>query len=182
MIREYNPDDKSFVQNICIETASENLKDSEEKKNLLLLRYCDFYIENCSDTCFVAEENGTPVGYVLCCPDSVFFKNEFSKFLKNYGHLNFRQKLQCFGDALVYLPYRKSYPAHLHIDILPEAQRQGNGKNLIDALSKKLKEQGKCGVMLAVSADNTNALKFYEALNFKIIFRFSGTYLLGKKL
>ena len=122
------------------------------------------------------------MGYVHCCPDSVFFKNEFSKFLKNYGHLNFRQKLQCFGDALVYLPYRKSYPAHLHIDILPEAQRQGNGKNLIDALSKKLKEQGKCGVMLAVSADNTNALKFYEALNFKIIFRFSGTYLLGKKL
>lgn len=182
MIREYNPDDKSFVQNICIETASENLKDSEEKKNLLLLRYCDFYIENCFDTCFVAEENGTPVGYVLCCPDSVFFKNEFSKFLKNYGHLNFRQKLQCFGDALIYLPFIKSYPAHLHIDILPEAQRQGNGKNLIDALSKKLKEQGKCGVMLAVSADNTNALKFYEALDFKIIFRFSGTYLLGKKL
>ncbi len=182
MIREYRPEDKKFVQDICIETAAENLKDSEEKKNLLLLRYCNFYIEKCPDTCFVAEENGKPVGYVLCCPDSVFFKREFPKFLKKYGHLNFWQRLQCFGDTLVYQPFKNKYPAHLHIDILPEAQRQGNGKNLIDALSKKLKEQGKCGVMLAVSESNINAIKFYEALDFKIIFRFSGTYLLGKKL
>lgn len=181
MIRKYNPNDKSFVQNICIETASENLKDREEKKNLLLLRYCDFYTEKCSDTCFVAEENGTPVGYVLCCSNSVFFKNEFPKFLKNYGHLNFRQRLQCFGDALIYLPFIKSYPAHLHIDILPEAQRKGNGKLLIDALLKKLKEKGISGVMLAVSESNTNALKFYKAMKFNTIRHFSGTYLLGKK-
>lgn len=102
--------------------------------------------------------------------------------MKKSGNLSFFQRFQCVGDALVYLPYRKSYPAHLHIDILPEAQRKGNGKKLIDALSKKLKEQGKCGVMLAVSESNTNAIKFYKALDFKIIFRFSGTYLLGKKL
>lgn len=182
MIRKYRPEDREFVQNICIETASENLRNSEEKKNLLLLRYCNFYIEKCPDTCFVAENGGKPVGYVLCCPDSVFFKKEFSKFLKKSGNLSFSQRFQCVGDALVYLPYRKSYPAHLHIDILPEAQRQGNGKMLIDALFKKLKEQGKCGVMLAVSESNTNAIKFYKALDFKIIFRFSGTYLLGKKL
>lgn len=182
MIREYRHEDRNFVQDICIETASENLKNGEEKKNLLLLRYCNFYIEKCPDTCFVAENCGKPVGYVLCCPNSVFFKKEFPKFLKKSGNLSFSQQIQCFGDALVYLPYRKSYPAHLHIDILPEARRKGNGKKLIDALSKKLKEQGKCGVMLAVSESNTNAIKFYKALDFKIILHFSGTYLLGKKL
>lgn len=182
MIREYQGKDKLSVQNICIETAAENLKDSEEKKNLLLLRYCDFYIESCPDTCFVAEENRKPVGYVLCCPDSVFFKREFPRFLKKYGHLNFWQRLQFFGDTLIYLPFKNKYPAHLHIDILPEAQRQGNGRKLIDALSNKLKEQGKCGVMLAVSADNTNALKFYKAMDFHTTHHFLGTYLLGKKL
>lgn len=80
MIRKYRSEDKHFVQNICIETAPENMKNSEEKKNLLLLRYCNFYIEKCPDTCFVAENGGKPVGYVLCCPDSVFFKKNFPNF------------------------------------------------------------------------------------------------------
>lgn len=182
MIRKYQDEDKLSVQNICVETASENLKDGEEKKNLLLLRYCNFYIEKCPEACFVAEKDGKPVGYVLCCPDSIFFKKEFPKFLKNYGHLSFFQILKFIGDTFVYLPYRKKYPAHLHIDILPEAQRIGYGRRLIDMLCAHLKKQGKKGVMLAVGKSNENAVKFYKATGFEIILRLPGAYLLGKKL
>lgn len=158
------------------------MKNSEEKRKMLLLRFCDYYAEKCPDTCFVAEENGTVVGYVICCPDSAVFKKEFPKFAKRNGSLSIFQRLQCFGDSVLYLPFKAKYPAHLHIDILPDAQRKGYGKKLIEALTEELRKQGKCGVMLAVSAGNTNALKFYKALDFKTIFHLPRTYFLGKKL
>lgn len=180
MVRRYCPEDRKCVQNICMETAPSEMKDSDKKRDFLLLRYCNYYIEKCADTCFIAEKDGTTVGYVLCCPDAVRFKREFPKFVKNSGKLNLSQKFQCFGDILIYLPFKKKYPAHLHIDILPEAQKQGNGKKLIEALTEELKKQEKCGIMLAVAANNTNALKFYRALGFKTILHITGTYFLGK--
>lgn len=180
MIRRYCSKDRKSVQNICIETAPSEMKDSDKKRHLLLLRYCNYYIEKCPDTCFVTEKDGNVVGYVICCPDAVRFKREFPKFVKNSGNLSLSQKLQCFGDSILYLPFKAKYPAHLHIDILPEAQRQGNGKKLIEALTEELKKQEKCGIMLAVAANNTNALKFYRALGFKTILHITETYFLGK--
>lgn len=182
MIRRYCPKDRKCVQNICIETAPSEMRDSDKKRNFLLLRYCNYYIEKYPDTCFVAEKGGNAAGYVICCPDAVRFKKEFPKFVKDSDKLSFVQKLQCFGDTRIYLPFKKKYPAHLHIDILPEAQKQGNGKKLIEALTEELKKQGKCGVMLAVSASNTNAIKFYRALGFKSILHIPGTYFLGKHI
>ncbi len=181
MVRRYLEADRSSAEQICIETAHKNLKNTAPKREFLLIRYLNFYIENCPDNCFVAEKDGKASGYVLCCPDSRFFKKEFPKFLKRHG-LSFSQRFQCFGDTLIYQPFRKKYPAHLHIDILPEAQRQGFGKLLIETLCEKLKSQGKNGVMLAVSANNTNALKFYKATGFEKILRLPGTYLLGKQI
>lgn len=181
MVREYCREDADRLRYICTETAPENMKNTAKKRQFLLLRYCDFYIEKSPKSCFVAEKDGRAVGYVICCPDSVFFKKEFRKFLKAHG-ASFFQRLTCFGDALIYLPFKKEYPAHLHIDILPEAQRQGNGRALINALEQSLRKQGKCGVMLAVSKDNETAVKFYRALDFKVILSLPKTYLLGKKL
>lgn len=182
MTRRYCSKDRKCIQNICIETAPSEMKDSDKKREFLLLRYCNYYIEKCPDTCFVAEKDGNTVGYVICCPDAVQFKREFPKFVQKSGNLNFSQKIQCFGDSILYLPFKAKYPAHLHIDILPEAQRKGNGKKLIKALTEELKKQGKCGIMLAVSADNINAIKFYRALGFKTILRIPGTYFLGKHI
>lgn len=38
----------------------------------------------------------------------------------------------------------QAYPAHLHIDIKPRGQGQGNGKRLMDALLAELTRQGRC--------------------------------------
>lgn len=182
MVRRYCPKDRKSVQNICIETAPSEMKDSDRKRNFLLLRYCNYYTEKCPDTCFVAEKDGNVAGYVICCPDAVRFKREFTEFVKANGNLSLLQRLQCFGDTLMYLPFKKKYPAHLHIDILPEAQKQGNGKKLIEALTNELKIQGISGVMLAVAASNANAVRFYRALGFKALFHITGTYFLGKHI
>ena len=60
-----------------------------------------------------------------------------------------------------------AYPAHLHIDLLPRAQRQGWGRRLINALCEALAERGVPGVHLQYDAANVNAGAFYQRLGFE---------------
>ncbi|EJD01417.1 uncharacterized protein FOMMEDRAFT_142046 [Fomitiporia mediterranea MF3/22] len=61
-------------------------------------------------------------------------------------------------------------PAHLHVDILPEAQRQGWGRRLLDAAVRFLRdEKGLTSVWLGYDPKNTDAARFYERLGFKPI-------------
>lgn len=59
-----------------------------------------------------------------------------------------------------------AYPAHLHIDLLPEAQRQGLGRQLIDTLRAALAERGVPGVHLGYDKNNVAARAFYDRLGF----------------
>lgn len=63
--------------------------------------------------------------------------------------------------------FLKEYPAHLHIDILPEYQRQGLGRKLMEALWAKLKDDGIPGVHLIMWSKNYEAKKFYLRIGFK---------------
>ena len=78
----------------------------------------------------------------------------------------FRQSL--YMDA-------KKYPAHLHIDILPEAQHQGYGAKLMDVLMDYLAEKGVKGVHLGVGGDNAGGIRFYEKYGFTMIHDFGKT-------
>ncbi|KAI8939273.1 hypothetical protein NX059_005099 [Plenodomus lindquistii] len=59
------------------------------------------------------------------------------------------------------------FAAHLHIDILPEYQRKGYGKTLINAFFKTVKIQGAKGVHLDMVKTNTNGRTFYERIGFQ---------------
>ncbi|KAI0638240.1 acyl-CoA N-acyltransferase [Trametes polyzona] len=59
-------------------------------------------------------------------------------------------------------------PAHLHIDILPEYQRQGWGRRLIArAIAYLQEEKGLTRLWLGLDPRNDGAKKFYERLGFK---------------
>ena len=59
-------------------------------------------------------------------------------------------------------------PAHLHINILEDYQRQGWGKKLIGRAIEYLKDEvGLDGVFLRMDMRNTDARKFYERLGFR---------------
>lgn len=60
----------------------------------------------------------------------------------------------------------RDYPAHLHIDLLPEAQGGGNGRRMIDTLLGALRARKVRGVHLGVGAGNTAAIGFYRHLGF----------------
>jgi ribosomal protein S18 acetylase RimI-like enzyme len=58
------------------------------------------------------------------------------------------------------------HPSHLHIDLLPEARRQGFGRRLLNRLFAQLEAAGSSGVHLSVSAANQRAIAFYRAMGF----------------
>ena len=82
-------------------------------------------------------------------------------------------------------PYEE-YPSHMHIDLLPEAQGQGFGRQMLEAVMGRLREVGSPGVHLGVSAQNHSALGFYGRLGFYELARAGegadGVVYLGKRL
>ena len=64
------------------------------------------------------------------------------------------------------LPLYTKYPAHMHIDLLPRAQRRGLGRRLIETLSDALRERGIHGLHLGVDQRNTGGIAFYDRIGF----------------
>jgi ribosomal protein S18 acetylase RimI-like enzyme len=58
------------------------------------------------------------------------------------------------------------FSAHLHIDLLPQAQGRGLGRALMEQLLARLRVAGATGVHLGVDPRNTPAVRFYEHLGF----------------
>ena len=151
-IRNLRVSDKEDVRRICIETASASATDTPLKRAVLCDLYCDYYVEYATDTSFVAADgDDRAIGYVFCAPDyreyeknyrkyilPVLRKHKFSRALTKNLELVFERKLA------------RGMPAHLHIDILQEAQRQGIGHRLMNALMFRLKELGVPKVYLVV--------------------------------
>ena len=69
----------------------------------------------------------------------------------------------------------RGMPAHLHIDILPEAQRQGIGHRLMNALMFRLKELGVPKVYLVVGTSNVKGVSFYEKYGFEAVRELPGS-------
>lgn len=68
----------------------------------------------------------------------------------------------------------KFSPAHLHINVLPEYQRQGWGRRLIDTAVRHLNKEGRSaderkleGVWLCMDPRNKEAANFYERVGFE---------------
>lgn len=79
-------------------------------------------------------------------------------------------------------PYGDDYPAHLHIDLLPQLQGQGWGRRLIEELVGMLRARGVTGLHLVADADNASALAFYDRLGFARVPSHAGVQAFGMSL
>jgi ribosomal protein S18 acetylase RimI-like enzyme len=64
------------------------------------------------------------------------------------------------------VPELAAYPAHLHIDLLPDHQRVGHGRALMTAFLGALRAKGAAAVHLGMVSSNTAARAFYDRLGF----------------
>ena len=178
-IRAYEEKDREAVRFVCLNSDGP-CEDDEAGQHFLLTTYCDYYIEREPGTCFVCVDDADhAVGYVFCAADFDRFWNAFlTDFLPRIPENDVGRRYA----ASVYdlqNKHKKQYPAHLHIDLLPEAQRRGQGRALMNALLAGLKADHVPGLMLSVWKDNAGAIRFYEKLGFTRIDETENFYAYG---
>lgn len=167
-VRPYRREDHDQVQRICADLAEDPMFQSEQMKQLLLTAFCNYYIEQEPQNCFVGADGDTVAGYILCTENSRAWAEKFPKrYVPDWDS----SPVRVFYEGIMASPlkYADRYPAHLHIDLLPEYQRQGLGTRLMDALIAHLKEKGIGGVMLGVAKDNEKGQNFYRKYGFEVI-------------
>jgi ribosomal protein S18 acetylase RimI-like enzyme len=79
-------------------------------------------------------------------------------------------------------PHVGQYPAHLHINLLPEARGLGWGRQLIERLQQRLREAGVVGLHVVPLADNSRAQAFYERIGFTVLGQEPAVVIYGLRL
>jgi GNAT superfamily N-acetyltransferase len=64
-------------------------------------------------------------------------------------------------------PELAPHPAHLHVDLLPEAQGAGFGRRLVETFLAAVAEAGAPSLHLGTGSGNLRAVRFYERLGFQ---------------
>ena len=77
------------------------------------------------------------------------------------------------------IPEVDVYPAHLHIDLLPEAQGSGLGRRLIETERAALAARCVPAVHLTMVDENRGARAFYDRLGFRVLSSGDGLTTLG---
>lgn len=171
IIRKAQRTDIENVEYVCRMTAGEQAQTDEVTGKAIAKTYSTYYIRECTDTCFVlADDTDKAVGYILCEPNY----KRYNKVFRSVDAPQIKKISQKYGIMAYFLPvpctfFGRSYPAHMHIDILPEYQNKGYGSKLLDALFKELESRGVKGIMLTAGLDNVGAIRFYKRNGFKTI-------------
>jgi ribosomal protein S18 acetylase RimI-like enzyme len=161
------------VGEICIATARRTYPDPE----LLPAVFAYPYVDLEPELAFVLDEGGTAVGYVLGAADTSRFAHRFRTEWLPVVAVRFpdpplpRTHAELLAAHLhrperMVRPELAGWPAHLHIDLLPDAQGGGHGRALMTVFLQALAAAGVPGVHLEVGATNTGAIAFYERLGF----------------
>jgi ribosomal protein S18 acetylase RimI-like enzyme len=195
-IRPYRLGDEAELSAVCLQTADSGadatglLDDDELWAQLFVLPY----VAHDPELAFVVEtDDGRVAGYVVAVADTDAFERWFAQtwwpaFAQRWpepaGQSSAQDRLlgYAYSRGAGTNPHSAEYPAHLHIDLLPELQRQGFGRRLIDALKQALRDAGVRGLHVVPRADNLPAVSFYERLGFAELAREGTVVVFGMRL
>ncbi len=183
VIRPYESKDKEAVQFVHLNSEGP-CKSSKRGINFGLAVYCDYYIEKEPENCFVAvDENDRAVGYIICAEDfDKFYPVFVDQYYTRIKKWEFKRRKSALRSVIPHEKYKEEYPAHLHIDVLPEYQRMGLGHKMTDALLAHLKEKGIKGIMLTTWIKNEKGRGFYDKYGFILLKEMKNCAVYGLKL
>jgi ribosomal protein S18 acetylase RimI-like enzyme len=179
VVRPFHLSDLPALYRICLLTgdngndASALFRDPELLGHLYAAPYGLFE----PALAFVLTDNGAPCGYVLGAADTAAFfarceAEWFPALRARYAlpdpadrspDANLSRSIHTVHTVF---PERAPYRAHLHIDLLPQAQGAGWGRRMMTTLLNALRKRDVPGVSLGVSPKNTRAIGFYTHLGF----------------
>jgi ribosomal protein S18 acetylase RimI-like enzyme len=176
VIRSYRRSDRADMYDVCVRTAAAggDARGRYVSDDLPGDIWAGPYLELEPELAFVLTVTGPAerervAGYVLGTADTRRFVERYRdvwlpRFAARYpedddsraGHRPERMLVPDVDD----------YPAHLHIDLLPEVQRQGHGRTLIRRFLAAAGARGAPGAHLSFDPRNTGAAAFYDRLGF----------------
>ncbi|MEV1045950.1 GNAT family N-acetyltransferase [Streptomyces sp. NPDC049916] len=179
-LRPYRPEDREALFDICVRTGHEggDARHLYPDHDLLPSIFAAPYAVLEPDLAFVVEDGGRAVGYVLGTADTPSFvaryRAEWLPGLADRYPAPVREPATpteamtslMHDPERMLLPELAAYPAHLHIDLLPEHQRAGHGRRLITAFLAALHSRGVPAVHLSMVTANTGARAFYDSVGF----------------
>lgn len=182
-IRPYEEKDKENVRYVCLNSDGP-CKSSKRTRNFILTTYCDYFIEKEGENCFVAaDENDKAIGYIICTEDFDKFKECFTaEYLPKFKKYEYKRRRSALRSIIPQEKYKDEYPAHLHIDVLPEYQRMGLGHKMTDALLEHLRKKGIKGIMLTTWIRNEKGRGFYDKYGFTLLEEMKNCAVYGLKL
>lgn len=178
-IRPYRRDDDEALYDVCVRTADAGgdatgvFTDDRLWGDIFAVPYARRH----PDLSWVVEAaDGRVIGYLVATDDTDAFERWFREEwwptrAQEYplsGEAEPTRQDRMIEYAAGRAPGREQhtaeYPAHLHIDLLPETQGQGLGRRLIDTLFAELRARGVAGLHLGMNPGNAGAGAFYERL------------------
>lgn len=151
---------------------------SESEAAIYLTPYLDREPQHAS----VALADGEIVGYLVGAADTASFPSEDDRFraaMREHRVMNSftaqrffaRAALDSALDRLRRRPMPNdlsdpAYPAHLHIDLVPEARGAGLGRALMQRYLGQLRDAGVPGCHLGTLVENEPAVRFFTAMGF----------------
>ena len=175
-IRPYRADDRADVYDVCVRTAAvgADATGMYSTDDLMPDVFAGPYLDLQPDLAWVIDTGTRVAGYVIAAADTRAFvarlRDEWLPgFASKYReHSSADEWVVALGldPERMLVPEVDDYPAHLHIDVLPELQGHGWGRTLIETLRGELGRRGVPGVHLTVDPANLPARAFYHRLGF----------------
>jgi ribosomal protein S18 acetylase RimI-like enzyme len=180
VIRPYRLEDRAALYDICVRTGHNggDARHIYPDHELLPSIFAGPYVELEPDLAFVADDGSRAVGYIVGTADTAAFVRRYrARWLPRltYRYPPRSGPPRTPTDEMLHLmhtpermilPELAGYPAHLHIDLLPEYQRMGLGRSLMERFLHTLAAKGVGAVHLAMATANTRARAFYDRVGF----------------
>ena len=180
MIRRYRSSDYDAVSRICLLTAAggQDATGQHVSDELMPDIFARPYVTLEPNWAWVVDVGDGAEGYILCAPDTRGFVERYRDewmpaFVATYEHVEppvtHDEVIRHLGftPKRMLIPEVDTYPAHLHIDLLPSLQGRGYGRRLIETLADALRAAGIPGLHLSMDPANTPARAFYDRLGFE---------------
>ncbi|MEP7763364.1 GNAT family N-acetyltransferase [Sanguibacter sp. 25GB23B1] len=184
IIRPFVPSDRErlnalFVRAGAGSPSSELWGHAESERAV----YLDPYVELEPDSLFLAEVDGELVGYLTGCRDSSRLPGEderITRVIKQYRLMTRPRTIGFFLRATADMVWAKvrqeetvsgefsdpRWPAHLHINVAPEARGSGVAGALMQRWIDRLTDSGSPGCYLQTLVENTRAVRYFERMGF----------------
>ena len=197
-IRLYRPSDRDALYDICVRTGDAGADATGLYPDPYLLPdiFTGPYLRLEPELAFVLAGDGTgdevgdgdeagadrPLGYIIGTADTRRFVARYldewlptvaARYPEGSGegeqagrvHVLHHPELMLEGGLA------DRYPAHLHIDLLPQAQGRGAGRALMAAFLAAVRAAGAPRVHLGMATGNTGARAFYDRMGFHLVAR-----------